>query len=713
MRLGNRLYALGIALAGCGGDAADPLEAPPVGRLASLPETLDLGDVPVGETRWRTFRVAVADATQVRAVAPRCPASFCARPADVRREGDAAVGADPLGDAVFTVRWAPEAPGALDEQVELSWCDEPACVAKLAVRGRAVEGGAFCAPNFVDFGAVAIGGHAVREVRCSVDGGGRVPSQIAIEGAGFEARINFDAVVVTARPQAGVPYDARLFVDGVAIELRAEGIDAPGCDLEARDVTFGSIPLLESRVRPMTLENVRPGRCLVSGANVAPNGPFSIPEPGLVADWLAPHESTDVPVAFRPVREGPNTGTIEVFTPDGLEVGAFGFGVDAQLRVYPESLDLTRVSRCGPPSATLYVANLGTADARIVDVGLEGASADAVVLNTSPPSMIRAGQTIALEVATKPRFVGRVDAQMRLVIETLTARSVRRIDVSGVVEPGPIIVEQHQQLGLPKLDMLFIVDAGPAMAPFADSVATNVRLYLELLQRQSVDALVGITTSDPGDLDDGRVRDVATSQMFEDLFDAVDVGNGTSTISRGFDVLSAVATATASFWRRDVPLGVVMVSNGDDASLTSIDETIQTVTDRVGERRPWSFFAATGDAQAGCTNGALSAAPAPRYLDLVERTGGGRMDLCSPEWGRGLEDLSPRASGFRSRFYLTRLPVVSTLTVTVNDVLVEPNPGEGRRDWSYDEATNSVNFSPFATPEPNAIIVLRYEELCP
>ena len=36
----------------------------------------------------------------------------------------------------------------------------------------------------------------------------------------------------------------------------------------------------------------------------------------------------------------------------------------------------------------------------------------------------------------------------------------------------------------------------------------------------------------------------------------------------------------------------------------------------------------------------------------------------------------------------------------------------GTVNWTYDFATNSVNFSPFSTPEPGAQIIVRYTAEC-
>ena len=56
--------------------------------------------------------------------------------------------------------------------------------------------------------------------------------------------------------------------------------------------------------------------------------------------------------------------------------------------------------------------------------------------------------------------------------------------------------------------------------------------------------------------------------------------------------------------------------------------------------------------------------------------------------------------------------MVSTLRGEVDGVEVPETAAGGTVNWSYDFATNSVNFTPFAVPEPGAELFVRYTAEC-
>ena len=71
-----------------------------------------------------------------------------------------------------------------------------------------------------------------------------------------------------------------------------------------------------------------------------------------------------------------------------------------------------------------------------------------------------------------------------------------------------------------------------------------------------------------------------------------------------------------------------------------------------------------------------------------------------------------RGRGFKSRFFLTNQPLIETIEVFVDDALVRTVEEGGRINWTYDFSTNSINFTPWALPEPGSDIVVRYVAGC-
>jgi hypothetical protein len=88
------------------------------------------------------------------------------------------------------------------------------------------------------------------------------------------------------------------------------------------------------------------------------------------------------------------------------------------------------------------------------------------------------------------------------------------------------------------------------------------------------------------------------------------------------------------------------------------------------------------------------------------------QSICTSDWSRALEDLSTTAFGFKSRFFLTNQPVINTIEVYIDGMLLPATSPGGTVNWSYDYGTNAINFSPFAVPEPGAMIRVEYTVEC-
>ena len=107
-----------------------------------------------------------------------------------------------------------------------------------------------------------------------------------------------------------------------------------------------------------------------------------------------------------------------------------------------------------------------------------------------------------------------------------------------------------------------------------------------------------------------------------------------------------------------------------------------------------------------------SGAAGERPPVIGNRTGGVFQSICTADWSRSLEDLSTAAFGFKSRFFLTNQPVISTIVVYIDGVAIPGTTMQGTVNWTYDFATNSINFSPFSTPEPGATVRVEYTAEC-
>jgi len=109
------------------------------------------------------------------------------------------------------------------------------------------------------------------------------------------------------------------------------------------------------------------------------------------------------------------------------------------------------------------------------------------------------------------------------------------------------------------------------------------------------------------------------------------------------------------------------------------------------------------------------------HTQLVTATNGVKEEICNPDWSQSLERVGKNAFGFRTNFFLTTFPDLSVsmdpITVQIDGQNIPqfdslPDGGKGAQIWSYDAATNSVNFAPLYVPEPGQTLTINYTATC-
>ncbi len=69
--------------------------------------------------------------------------------------------------------------------------------------------------------------------------------------------------------------------------------------------------------------------------------------------------------------------------------------------------------------------------------------------------------------------------------------------------------------------------------------------------------------------------------------------------------------------------------------------------------------------------------------------------------------------GHTPRIALTNQPIISTIRVFFDEGEIPSTSPSGTVNWSYDFATNTVNFSPFAKPGSGTSFRIAYTPVCP
>lgn len=98
------------------------------------------------------------------------------------------------------------------------------------------------------------------------------------------------------------------------------------------------------------------------------------------------------------------------------------------------------------------------------------------------------------------------------------------------------------------------------------------------------------------------------------------------------------------------------------------------------------------------------------YIEVTENVGGILWDICTSDWSGLLAQLGLLSAGLKQEFFLSRLPVESTLSVLVRATDGVETPFAPETNWLYDPTRNSVPFRDY-TPEPLAVVEITYEVL--
>ncbi|MEM6370078.1 MAG: hypothetical protein AAGD10_06770 [Myxococcota bacterium] len=149
-------------------------------------------------------------------------------------------------------------------------------------------------------------------------------------------------------------------------------------------------------------------------------------------------------------------------------------------------------------------------------------------------------------------------------------------------------------------------------------------------------------------------------------------------------------------------LEVVLYSHAADDSQLSVDRVLEALAARKGFRSTRFCRVMTFS---GEREGCLNASP----VELARRSGGHEASICFQDWSRNLEYRVQGTPGRRSRFFLSRHPVVGSLQVEVDGqplVKVEPN---GQVNWTYDASIQSLFFSILRTPQAGQPVTAHYD----
>jgi hypothetical protein len=94
---------------------------------------------------------------------------------------------------------------------------------------------------------------------------------------------------------------------------------------------------------------------------------------------------------------------------------------------------------------------------------------------------------------------------------------------------------------------------------------------------------------------------------------------------------------------------------------------------------------------------------------VAKQLKGVQTAICSSNWSATLSAIGSITFGYRTQFFLSRQADPKTIVVKVNGTVVKESAQDG---WTYENSSNSVNFSKSQIPPPGGTVVVEYKAIC-
>lgn len=506
------------------------------------------------------------------------------------------------------------------------------------------------------------------------------------------------------------------------IRLTATAVSLSACSFSVTPLAlgFGTVSRGDRLRRGVSVQNTGSTVCLFSNLKLT-GAEFELVNPPDELE-VSQGASAVVFVDFRPAASATPQPTsvvgllvMNVSSPGTpvVQVALSGSSFDeACLFASPREVDFgSNAVGCGSAPKSIVIGNRCTTPVNLVPM-VAGSNFS---LTTAPGTSLLPGSVTTAQVSWRPSMMG---------------TDVGALVVAGFVVPlvgtgraaGPS-EETHVVPGVPKADVLLVVDDSCSMTPHQLELSSQMPGFIQACQASSADVRIGVVTTD---LDLGgalagspRVLTLVTPNVAQVLSQRVRVGIAGNPIESTFASAALAVSPPRTLGtnlglvRDDASLHLLGVSDSDDQSPHAVGywhalfSSLKPV-DRL------TFTAITPLAPQPPPGTCLYDTAGTRTPGLAAFLGGTAHEICSGSFTPGLEAFA-RTVLVPQRVFTLRAPVHLTggaLEVRVNGQQVDPLTTTGSLVWSFSAATNQLRFEPLYAPDPGATVSFSYPVAC-
>lgn len=283
------------------------------------------------------------------------------------------------------------------------------------------------------------------------------------------------------------------------------------------------------------------------------------------------------------------------------------------------------------------------------------------------------------------------------------------------VAPKVYATERFEQVALPKVDILWVVDDTGSMAEEQAALAASFNSFVDAVDAAGLAYQIGVVTTGltgpragvlqgdpwiitPACQDPAAAFAAAVSVGTEG---AEEAGLGATTLALSDPLRS---TQNVGFRRPDAALHVIVVSDDDDDSAALLGEdpvgaTLALLGDEASATGlPAVLSAVVGDTPDGCRGPGGSAASGARYAEVAEATGGVVESICAAALADVVAQIGEISVHYPAEFPLQVSPYAGEVRVSIDSARQDAG-------WTLTDAPSIAFDSP---PPPGSTIEVIY-----